>query len=561
MSDTTSVSGATPSTPPRQSRFSRNVRIAYSEGRIDCAIETHFQVRAWIDPTTQRRFTDVERKPLALLYDMMMPGQSAKCQCLKLACELQWRRNFHGAYTTTAIAPGSYTKGIGAIDAQPKKVYSLRYSLKPDDFKYLIGRFPEWHFVTVQPGTHDHPIAHTSTRIAAERLMDKLRRGTVQDPLVYVDLNGNPGANEQYMRRNPGIRIITVVEAVTPKDFVRMIVKWGDAVTADGTVRWVQMSLRDVGLGFCDLLEGLKISGFISIHTLYYYDHAEVVRVLNRFKCPMYAAQHRFKDDHGSLNNGEQVYVKRLTSSQTIVYQTTVATNAMYDHPDNSVWFDHDSLTYGDEGIGWDHNLLSDDTFYTFIVPVPRVQCEMSASCLTHANTLARNKLPVDASMTAQSQQSIATTNTMTLCIGNVVHTAPIASSHVEFLGEMRKHALGKARTAAQYRDHVSRCKIALASLTKNGAIKMDAQQLDQICRFSFFMDLPDQSQLDRLAFDHNYATIVATNALYRDGTIVHIAARGAKLICDMLLSAAECSTPLKAGIKVGRMAVAQFSS
>jgi hypothetical protein len=449
---------------------------------------------------------------------------------------------------------------MGAPDAAPKKVYSLRYSLKSDEFKYLVCRFPEWHFVTIQSGAHDHPIAHTSTRIAAERLMDKLPRGTAQDPLVYVDLNGNPGANESYMARNPGILIISVVQAVTPKDYVRMIVKWGNRLNADGTVRWIECSLRDIGLGLCPEVTNVKVAGFISIHTLYYYDHAEVVRVLNRFNCPMYAAQHRFREDAGSLNNGEQVYVKRTRSTQRIVFQTTVLTGAVYDHPDNNVWFEHDSLTYGDEGIGWDLNLLSDDIYYTFIVPVPRVQCEMSISCLTHASTLARTTLPPDAALTAQSQTAVATSNQMVLKIKDTICTAPIQNQHVDFLGEMRKHALGKARTAAQYKDHVSRCKIAAASLSKAGTFKIDAQELDQISRFSFFMDLPDQSQLDRTAFDHHYATIVAAHSLYRDGRIVHIAATGAKLLCDMLLSAAECSTPLKAGVKVGRLVAAQFN-
>jgi hypothetical protein len=558
MSDTTSNTGAG-ARAPLLSRFQRNLRLAYSEGRIDCNIEAHFMVRAWTDAATGRRFTDVQCKPNHVLFDMMMPGQLAKCPCLKRACESMWRRNFHGAYTTTAIAPGSYTKGVGPLDAAPKQIASLNYTLKPDEFKFLVGRFPERHFMTLRHGAHDHPIAHTSTRLAAERLMDRLPRGTAQNPLVYVDLHGNPGANERYMLRNPGITIISIVEAVTPKDYTRKVVKWGDRVAADGRVRWICCSLRDIGLGIVEPFGDHKISGFISIHTLYYYDHAEVVRALNRFDCPMYAAHHRYSHPSGSLNNGEMTYVKRQRSSQTIIYQTTTTNGAEYSHPDNSVWFDYDSLTYGDEGIGWDHNLLCDETHFTLIVPVPRVQCEMSEACLCHEGTLPRTRLPLDPGRSAQSLSDIASSNTMVISVGDFKCSAPISSQHVSYFDDMRKHAVGKQRTSAQYKDHISRCKIAAASLTKTGKFSIDAQELDQISRFSFFMDLPDQLQLDSSLFDQHRLRTLAASSLERKGKITHVAATAARTLCEMVLAAAECSTTVKAAVKVGRIAVASF--
>lgn len=553
MSSAASVAAYVP--PPRQSRFQRNLSSAVRDGRLSCGVEAHHQTRAWLDQETQRRFTDVERKPLRVLYDMMMPEQTAKCQCLKAACEAQWNRNFHGAYTTTAIAPGSYTKGLDSKSSNPKKVYSVRNTLKPDELKFLAGRFPEWFFVCISNSAHDHPIAHASTRIASERLMDRLPRGTVQDPLVYVDLHGNPGGNESYMARNPGIKIITVVEAVTPKDYIRMAVKWGDERDALGQVRWVRSSIRDIVAPSSPLAD-MRIAGFISIHTLYYYDQSEVVRLLSHFRCPLHAAHHRFSAVSGTLNNGEQAYVKRVRGSQTIVYQTNVLTQSMYDHPDNDVWFKYDSLTCGDDGVGWDHNLLCDETYRTMIVYVPRVQCEMSTSCLTHAGTLNRTALPRNPNLTAQSQSDIARTNTVVIRVCDVVCTTPIESNHVAFFGDMRKHALGKARTAAQYSDHVSRCKIQLASREKTTGLSMDAQQLDEIARFSFFIDLPDQYSSNRSLFSAHYATIIAAHALSRDGQVVHVAVRGMHILCNMLLAAADSNGVSKALVKAGRSAL-----
>lgn len=549
--------------PPqnRQSRFQRNLASAVRDGRLSCGVESHHQTRAWTDPATQRRFTDVERKPLRVLYDMMMPEQTAKCACLKAACEAQWNRNFHGAYTTTAIAPGSYTKGLDSRGSAPKKVYSVRYTLKPDELKFLASRFPEWFFVCISSSAHDHPIAHASTRIAAERLLDRMPRGTPEEPKVYVDLHGNPGANASYMLRHPGVRIITVVEAVTPKDYIRMAVKWGDELDAQGRVRWIRSSIRDIGLGNCPGLTGVKIDAFISIHTLYYYDQSEVVRLLALYRCPLHAVQHRFEKPAGTMNNGEQTYVKRMRSTQCIVYQSNVLTGGMYDHPDNNVWFDHDSLTWGEDGIGWDHNLLCDETYRTMIVYVPRVQCEMSVSCLSHSGVLTRTELPPNPNLTAQSQVEIAKTNTVTIRLLGASCTTPIESHHVSFFGDMRKAALGKARTAQQYKDHVSRCKIQLASREKTEKLCMDAQQLDEIARFSFFIDLPDQFTNDKILFDSNYATTIAAHALGRDGQVVTIAVRGMKILCNMLLAAADSTTVTKAAVRAGRSVLTDLNA
>lgn len=538
MSSAASVAAYVP--PPRQSRFQRNLREAVCEGRLSCGVEAHHRVRSWVDPATQRRFTDVERKPLYDLYDMMMPQQVAKCSCLKSACEAQWNRNFHGAYTTTAISPGSYTKGLDCPGSVPKKVYSVPFTLKPDALKYLISRFPEWFFVCRFAGSHDHPIAHISTRIAGERIMDKLRRGTAANPLVYVDLNGNPGANESYMLRNPGLIIHTAVEAVTPKDYVRQVIKWGPQFKADGSARWHQISVRDIGYAIAGPFVGMKIDGFISIHTTYYYDNAEIVRMLSAYRCPLYSAMHRFELNCGEMNNGEMRYDKRIRGTTSSVYQTNVATGGTYYHPDNSVWFDCDSFTVGDDGVGWDANLLCDETFIFTIVYCPAVQCHMSEKCLTHAGVLPTTELRSDPSHSAQSQSSIMATNEVRVNLCGVTSTCPISSHHVNFFGAMRTAMIGKSRTTKQLADHISRCKIQAADKTKNRGMLIECQQLDSIARQSFWIDFADQHGADRLMIGRSYATVINADALYREGGS-HVLRNTMTTLASMVLTAADC--------------------
>jgi hypothetical protein len=490
---------------------------------------------------------------------MMMPQQLAKCDCLKRACEAQWNRNFHGAYTTTAISPGAYTKGLDCPGSVPKKVYSVPFSLKPDVLKYLISRFPEWFFVCRYAGTHDHPIAHISTRIAGERIMDKLVRGTPANPRVYIDLNGNPGANESYMARNPGIVIHTAVEAVTPKDYVRQVVKWGPQFNAAGQPRWHNISIRDIGLNIAGPFVGMVVHGFVSIHTTYYYDQAEIVRLLAAFRCPMYSAMHRFELHSGELNNGEQRYEKRERSSLTYVYQTNVATGAVYYHPDNRVWFDHDSLTVGEDGIGWDGNLLCDETFNFTIVYCPAVQCHMSEKCLSYAGVLKTTELDKDPSHSAQSQALIAATNEVRVTLCGVTSTAPIQSSHVAFFGNMRTAVVGRARTSRQYMDHVSRCKIQAADKTRNKGLIIDAQQIDSIARLSFWIDFGDQVGADKIMIGSSYAQVIAADALYQQGG-THVLRNTMNTLASMLLTVADLHPVSKVVARAGRAGLLEFN-
>jgi len=277
---------------------------------------------------------------------------------------------------------------------------------------------------------------------------------------------------------------------------------------------------------------------------------------LEAFRCPMFSAMHRFEACSGSLNSGEQKYEKRRRGTLTSIYQTNQATGASYYHPDNCVWFDHDSFTVGADGVGWDANLLCDETFIFTIVYCPAVQCRMSEKCLDHAGILRCTELDNDPSHSAQSQKLIGTSNKVCVTLCGVTSTVPIESSHVEFFGAMRVAVIGKARTSRQFQDHVSRCKIQAADKQKNRGLIIDAQQLDTISRYSFWIDFEDQHGADESMIGPSYASVIAADALYREGGS-HILRNTMNTLANMFLAAADTNTVTKALTRAGRVGLA----
>lgn len=544
-----SVSTTPPNRALRSSKFQRDLQQAYATGRYDCKLEVHFKTRRFASPTDPNRmYTDVERQQSSIIFDLMMPGQTAKCQCERIACQDQWPLNFHGMYTTQAIAPGSYTKGLDNGNSTPRKVCSLNYSMKRDDFKFLADRFPEWFFVTRFAGAHDHPIAHATAKLAAERLFDKLPRGSRSQPKVYVDLHGNPGACEAYMRRNPGIVLICVVECITPKDHVRRGVKWGPEFVGNQR-RWVSCSIRDLGLGNVPFFLDFHVDGFVSHHTSYYYDNSEIARLLDRYRCNLYAAVHRFAERSGTRNNGEQKWETRVKGHQDIIYQTNVLTGETYDHPNNNHWFENDSFTWNAHGIAWTSNLLCDETFLITIVYCSAVQCRISTRCMDHVGVLTNDRLPQSDNLSAVTQEEIARTNRVEISICGVKSAMPIRSQLVGFFGDMRRAAVGRSRTPSKYEDHIARCQIACKGVMRTHNITLDAQELSEIALFSYFIDFEDQCTNNKETIGLSYAKAIANDRLFKEGQ-GYVLRSSVNVLADMLLAARDSKNLTQAVVR-----------
>jgi len=557
-----STSGrSTPSTQPPRNTTNKLVDSlikARNRGAVECILPNHHKFEYF--PATDgsgQTWSRVVRKDVRVLYDSMMPGESAKCACLKSACEAQWGRNFHGRRTTCAIAPGSYTKGLEKDNATPKKVFTQKYTLDKEQFNYLSTTFPDWHFVSRGQQTHDHPIAHTSTRIAAERLLDDLPRGTAAEPKVYVDLNGNPSANEAYCARNTGIDIITIVTLITPRDYVRCATKWGPRMGPTGP-RWFEAYITDlVQAPWTLALKG--VNGFISINTAYYYNKSEICDLLQVYRCPLYALMHRFTGYYGCINNGEQQYRVFRQGQLDQVIQTNTKTGEAYEHPNNNFWFEHDSLTVGQHGFGWDSHLVTPEIFKFIAVYCPAVQCNMSPRCMNMAG-LNDVVLP-DTTVSrpsAMSQQDIARSRTVVVELGTTKCAFEIEPQLVPFFGEMRKAVMHRARTAPQFADHVARCKIRSKSLMTDLKLDIDVQRLADIALASFFIDINDQVDAANALMSATMRKTLAADMLYKQGA-GFIARSTFRTLTEMLLAAHDAKNVTQAVVRVTRAGIQQL--
>lgn len=519
----------------------------------------HWEVKRVNDPEGGNTWTDAGIKSPRDILRLMSPGK-AKCSCEKAACRWAWTANWNykGMYQTEYVPQGVEAKGIGEIRPgfTAKKMFPLPYGLTEQEFKFLNLRFPEWYFVCANAGSHDHPVAHTSTKLATRRMLDQLERGTPAEPKLYFDLNGNPSANEAYMARNPGIMIMTFVELITPKDYVRAATKWGPQVTDDGRVRYYTTHIRDIPRDLAEF--GPYIEGFISIHTTYYYDSAEIAALLEwARRAKYYGMMHKFDGYSGKLNMGEQEWTKKPSGTQVLITQTNAKTGEAYEHPDNSWWFNHDSYSTGEHGFAWTSGLLCDETYQILATYCPGVACRMSSSCVqikpmmkTLTHTTAR----------AMTQDQIAASNKVTVRLFGAETSMDIHPKLVPFFGDLRTTVLHKPRTAANFSDHVSRSKIRVKSLMSTSHIDVDAQTLADLTRFSFFIDFEDQYGSDKAMFDQSYARVLLADPLYKKGS-GFVMTGTMSMLTDMLMAAADAKTVNQALLKGARAGVHHLNS
>lgn len=524
------------------------------KGASECKNLLHWEVKHIADSSGGNTWTDAGIKNHREILKLMSPGK-AKCSCEKAACRWAWTGNWNykGMYQTEYVPEGLEQKGIGEVTAgfPAKKMFPLDFGLTPKEFKFLNERFSEWFFVCNSSGSHDHPVAHTSTKIASRRLFDRLERGTVDNPKVYIDLHGNPCANEAFMKRTPGIVIITFVELITPKDYVRAATKWGPEFDDEGNRRYWTTHIRDIPRDHPRW--GEIIDGIVSIHTTYYYDAGEVIALLKwARKAKWHALMHKFDGASGSLNMGEQVWVKTPSGSQTLVTQTNKKSGEAYQHPDNTWWYNHDSYAQGEDGMAWTMNLACDETFKFTITYCPGVACRMSTKCVQIAPLMPVKK---HSTAKAMSQDEIAITNTVVVQLYGATSRMDIEPHLVPFFGEMRTTCINKPRNVKNFNDHVSRCKIRAKSLMTSAGVEITAQQLSDFARFSFFIDFEDQYGADRSMFDQSYATVLFADPFYKNGSGV-IATGTLSMLTDMLMQAADAKDIKMGAIKAARAGI-----
>jgi hypothetical protein len=250
--------------------------------------------------------------------------------------------------------------GLSSGNQPAKHVFELDYGLSDGQFKALSSRFPGVAFVQTGMECHDHPIAHTSYRIVWENVMRKLQPGA-----RVADVCGNPSVNEMFNkrqeRRNQPIKVDTFCKVQSVKDSVRSKVRWGP-MESNGKVRWEELTMYDMYRNEEARARFAEYDVFLMNHVIYYYKFEEITKLLAlNPNSILTATLHKLEGQNGTINCGEQSFVKDLQSG--VVTQTNVETGEFYSHPDPAPWFRN--FCYADEhgAIAWTINKGCDDTY------------------------------------------------------------------------------------------------------------------------------------------------------------------------------------------------------
>lgn len=499
--------------PPeeKESNAQRSVRIGFQDGSLLCGNFKHYRFvvvpgKKWRVPKT--------KLPSDILA-AMMPGAKAGCPCQIAALKSAWHMNAPGVFVTDWVQPGTYFKGFGDCkdDKTPQRVMPIDFSLKPEERKYLHELHPGWMFLTVGTQFHDHPVSHASCQVATYNLFSKMR-GKV------IDLNGNPQAAETLNRSNDKINVLPFVNVETSRDALRSLTKWGPEMVG-GKRRYVKTALRDAVRDYPEEIAGAQCVA--SVHSLYYYQHHELVNLLNATEGrKMQAILHRHEGERGELNFGEQRWERvhdhygqgRDGIRQTNVLAGSKDPNEPYVHPDTAGWFNNHSwteyrgLAQADPGnirgsaaipetdgrpavpevraannsLAWSVTLAGPETYHLTIVTCTAAEANLDAGWRPPAPTV----IPEP-----NSTLAIARTGAVSIVVpGQAAEMTVIPAKYRETFALARTRMMGKARTMDKYEAHSQWVANSIKSVYQTDkTLEVDVPAMYDVAYYSYWID------------------------------------------------------------------------
>jgi hypothetical protein len=469
---------------PAETYKQRTVRIMYNDGRLDCGNERHYRLTS--KPGDQYK-TPTSLPPKEIVEAMKI-GVDAQCACERKAIKEAWGWNRAGVFETEWVTPGAFHKGYGKYEPSftPRRVMPLHFNPTKADVEHLHAKHPGWLFVAVSGGLHDHGVAHATAQIGSYNLLHGLPRGR------WLDLHGNPTANEAFNAESNGRTMETLVNIESSKDVLRSRTKWGQEKAGNRT-RYHVGALRDLHRDKRELLE--SVEGCVSIHTLYYYEPSEIPAFLSLTKNKtMWAMLHRFEGESGTMNNGEQTWKRiRRPNTQDWIEQTNVKTKEVYTHPDPEKWFTNHSWTpcrdlgrlaedgtYNQENsLAWDGTLCADGTYMVTITTCTPKQALLDASY----------KAPIETAVVKNSEEYVERYGSVQLNVGIGMETVVIPPSCVELFRESRRRMIGSTRNTDKYRSHCQYVATKSKSIVSGDANIHDIQAVYDVAFASFWVD------------------------------------------------------------------------
>jgi len=469
------------------SKKQKDFKRALDLGHITCSNIDHFTLVS----VPGKQYPVLKNKTSLTLLRLMGFGKTAKCDCERAACEEACGWQDVGRFQNEYVAPHSYTLGVGVFNPldTPKFVCPLPYTMSKSKFDVLVSRFPNWHFVTIGVGMHDHPVAHTSNMIAGFELQRRLARGLDTEPRTHFDLYGNPSSNMRFNARTKNTTVHTSYNLESTKDYIRQATKWG---RPDDTCH--EIALRDLGKTADPSSRAVAAwdaaDSVFGVHTLYYCQPSELRDALARK--PGKAARfliHKFDSDAGSgtINDGEQRWVRsRRTDGKYEITQTNVGTGEVYTHPDvdmyfnSQSWFDgsvEDALTGSSSCLAWTVEQFSDDLFY-----IVMVACPAKAWTLTQQPTWTCQLTATD----KHSRENVVANGGVEIKDGVFI---PLEPKSYELFEDMRKRVMHRPRTAEKFESHVKMVLVRAKSVMVDKNTSFTAHELHNVCVSSFWCD------------------------------------------------------------------------
>jgi len=526
----------------KDAKFLADVNRAYQKARVSCNNPRHILVCSWDKakntcacPRASKQTEHV--RDLKFILDEMVPYVNAKCKCERDALAIGPRFNYTGMPANRWVTTGAMHVGIGDHPST-KKVMPLNYMLTEEAQAYFQKKCPAWFFYSDSILTHDHPHSHTAAKMASYHVMEEsLPRATAESPLTVIDINGNPASNMKRCSRNPHLTIHTVCKRHTPKDELRRAMKWGMKFDDEGNFRWHELWDREVGVEGSTLDESMFRAADVTtmFHVLYYYSPAELERYLARTNQDhiIYATVHKHAGLSGTLNNGEQKWVRNKVDGHDMITQTNTVGGESYVHaPLDWVWGKSSMPVTRTHGLTWDVNLVLEDTYLLRIKRYARAtigdhatpgdafcpECKHCNLTLPPTPEEVRETTKAEDVIPVNDKEWIARFNTVVVHTGVDFLELEIDSNYIGVLNDMRIRMEGRQRNMEEYQSMLS----MLRTKTKARAVacgkELEYRHFRNMAVGVFWMDAVKSASADSKLWNDTYGLSLETHFTYTKG-------------------------------------------
>jgi len=319
----------------------------------------------------------------------------------------------------------------------------------------------------------------------------------------------------------------------TARDEIRRVKKWGPQ---EG---WHDLWDREIGAEGSSIDPEMfqSVDVITSVHTLYYYSRSEILKLLKRGSrnLLMEAVVHKFGGNNaaqGELNNGEQTWTRKFESDGRItIQQPNVETGQNYSHPDNSWLFNGSEWREGEWVLGWDINKFTDECYFVTLKawhspmgPVSYVKC---AGCGNDKPVLEALVTPPDTPQLDAVRPALTVTNSAEWLSRYSTAVVKTGDRYLEFTIAQHLHSvftnarsrlLNKPRTMEAYKSHSSLIQVQVKRLDTSRGLTTSYEEVADLTRASFWMDLDDQLHLDTDLFNDHWKDSRVSEKLYLYG-------------------------------------------